>query len=94
MRRSRALVPTINWAPLTASSTVSTTVAFTKTSSAEAARQSASGAGKALGLTSVNRVRPMFFIARATPPMLPGWLVCTRTTRILFIAMEITDLKS
>jgi hypothetical protein len=24
----------------------------------------------------------MFFMARAAPPMLPGWLVLTRTTRI------------
>lgn len=42
----------------------------------------ASRAGKSFGCTSTRRDKPMFFMARAAPPMLPGWLVLTRTTRI------------
>jgi hypothetical protein len=45
------------------------------TSSADAARQVASGAGYSSGATNVNRLNPMFFIARATPPILPLWVV-------------------
>jgi hypothetical protein len=50
-------------------------------SSAPAARATAWSSGKRFGLTSSRRDRPIVFIARAAAPMLPGWLVCDRTTR-------------
>ncbi len=57
-------------------------LALSSTSSAPEARALASRAGNSFGCTSTRRDKPMFFMARAAPPMLPGWLVLTRTTRI------------
>src|SRR5690625_4540136 len=65
------------------SSSVSTTTAFSSTSSAPAARQTAFSAGKSLGATRYRRFKPMFFMARAAPPILPGWVVFTNTMRML-----------
>ena len=67
---------------LSASSTLAQTRAWVNRSSAPAARASAWSSGKCFGLTSSRRARPIVFIARAAAPILPGWLVCDRTTRI------------
>jgi hypothetical protein len=58
------------------------TVAFAKTSSAPEALDVASALGKILGETSDRLVIFMFFMARATAPMLPGCVVSTRTILI------------
>jgi hypothetical protein len=42
----------------------------------------ASSCGKYFGFTSARSLRPMFFMARATAPIFPGWVVPTRTIRI------------
>ena len=52
----------------------SVTQAWTRTSSAPEARAIASSLGKCRGLTSHRRDSPMVFIARAAPPMLPGFI--------------------
>jgi hypothetical protein len=43
-------------------------------SSAPAASALASACGKERGRTSVRSLSAMFFMARATEPILPGWL--------------------
>jgi hypothetical protein len=55
------------------------TVAFARTSSAPEALDVASALGKILGETNQRLLMPMFFMARATAPILPGWVVSTRT---------------
>ena len=65
-----------------ASSTDATTRARASTSAAPEARAAASGSGCDPGLTSTSDSSPMFFIARALAPMLPGWLVSTSTMRM------------
>lgn len=72
IRRSRALVPSTTLQPLRASSRVSTTLAASRMSVAPEARATASPWGKLSGCTSTSCDRPMFFMARAAPPMLPG----------------------
>ena len=54
---------------------------MTSRSSAPAASALASACGKDLGRTSAKSERSMFFIARATEPILPGWLGSIRTMR-------------
>jgi hypothetical protein len=65
-----------------ASFTESQRTALHRISSAPAALNVASAQGKIFGLTRYNLASPMFFIALATPPMLPGCVVPTRTIRI------------
>ena len=78
----RALVPIIRPQSATASSSVLTTRAFSSISTAETARAVAAPLGKSSGSTRINCVSPMFFIARAVAPMLPGCEVLTSTTAI------------
>ena len=66
-----------------ASSKVSVTTAVWSKSAALTASDLASPSGNFLGLTKYKRLRPMVFMARAVEPILPGWLVWQRTTRIL-----------
>src|SRR5436305_2097455 len=49
--------------------------ALASTSSAPAASMFDSGCGNDRGRTRTSSAKPMFFMARATEPMLPGWLV-------------------
>jgi hypothetical protein len=59
------------------------TVARANTSSAPDALEVASALGNIFGETSLKLGIFMFFIARATAPMLPGWVVPTSTILIL-----------
>src|ERR1700686_171817 len=52
------------------------------TSSAPEARAAASGCGNSFGFTSSNSLKAMFFMARATAPMLPGCEGATSTMRM------------
>jgi hypothetical protein len=62
-----------------ASCKVEQTVAFAKISSAPEALDVASALGNIFGETKQRLDMFMFFIARATPPILPGWVVSTKT---------------
>ena len=61
---------------------VATTRAAPSTSSAPEARAVASACGNCRGRTSTSSSSAMFFIARATAPMLPGCEGATRTMRM------------
>src|SRR4029077_18847258 len=65
----------------TASDTVDTTRAFARMSSAPAASAFDSACGNDRGRTSTRSVIAMFLMARATEPILPGWLGSMRTMR-------------
>src|ERR1700679_786714 len=71
----------MNWASPMASATVATVRAPLRMSSAPAASALASAWGKERGRTRTKSVRAMFFMARATDPILPGWLGSMRTMR-------------
>ena len=60
--------------------------AFSRTSVALPARAVDSPEGKTLGLTSDNLCNPIVFIALATEPIFPGWIVSTKTMFIKFVS--------
>lgn len=78
----RALAPITRAQSAIASVNVSYTLAFAKISSAPAAREVASALGKIFGATKHRLSMHIFFIARATAPMLPGCVVSTKTILI------------
>ena len=80
--RVRAVVPSTRPQSAIASGSDATTRAAASTSSAPDARAVASGLGKSRGFTSHKSCSPMFFMARATAPMLPGCDVSTSTKRM------------
>src|SRR5512134_2048161 len=80
--RRRAVSAIASVVPASASSSVALTCARASRSSAPVAIASACGSGKRRGATSARRASPIVFIARAAPPMLPGWVVRTSTTRM------------
>jgi hypothetical protein len=81
-RAAPARVPSTSPQSATAASMVASTRAPASTSAAPDARACASGSGYDCGRTSTSDASPMFFIARALAPMLPGWLVSTSTIRM------------
>src|ERR1700719_4081425 len=74
---------------LMASATLDTMRAPAKTSSAPAANALASACGNERGRTSTRSDSAIFFMARATEPMLPGWLGSIRTMRTRFVTGDI-----
>ena len=72
-----ALLPITKAQSAIASPRVFTTSACSSTSSADAALPTATPLGNSTGLTRARRLKPMFFIARAVAPMLPGCEVLT-----------------
>ena len=81
--RRRALVPKTSEQPDKAASRESWIVAVCSRSSAPEAMAVASALGNILGVTRWSELRPMTFMALAVAPMLPGWVVLIKTTRIL-----------
>ena len=79
--RGRAVSATAMTLPASASSSVATTRASSRTRVAPAASAVASGCGKCRGATSTRRDNPIVSIARAAAPMFAARLVATRTTR-------------
>ena len=82
MERNRALAPTTNAQSAIAWSSCAATAAFSKMASAPAARAVACALGNSRGLTNAKCRKPMFAMARAAAPMLPGWVGSSSTTRI------------
>jgi hypothetical protein len=82
MLRTRTLAPITSVQSATASASMSHTTAASSSASAPAARALASSCGKYFGRTRYSRVSAMLSMARATAPMLPGWVVPTSTMRM------------
>jgi hypothetical protein len=77
-----ALAPITSWQSAIASCKLWQTVTFAKISSAPEALDVASALGNILGETKQRLNMHMFFMARATAPILPGCDVSTRTILI------------
>ena len=87
--RGREVVPAMKAQSATACSTLSTTRAPAKMSSAPAASAVDSACGKERGRTRTRSESAMFFMARATEPMFPGWLGSMSTTRTRVVIDDI-----